>query len=195
MFTGIVETIGTIQSIEPNKNNLSFRISCPFTDELVIDQSIAHNGVCLTVDDIDNGEYRVTAIDETLAKTNLGTLKVGDNINLERSVKANDRMDGHIVQGHVDTTATCNKIAEVEGSWIFSFDYDPNDGNKLVGKGSICINGVSLTIVDVQESSFSVAIIPFTFEHTNFNELKEGDAVNLEYDIIGKYVEKIMKKR
>ena len=163
-------------------------------DVLKIDQSIAHNGVCLTVIGIKDAAYTVTAIEETLSKTNLGILKLGDKINLERCMKLGDRLDGHIVQGHVDQTAICKNIEELDGSWKFTFEYDASQNNITVEKGSICVNGVSLTVVDSKENCFSVCIIPYTFEHTNFCNLKIGTIVNLEFDIIGKYISKLIKK-
>lgn len=188
MFTGIIESQGTIESITETGSNKTFTLSCPFTAELKIDQSLAHNGVCLTVVDIQKNQYSVTAILETLTKTNLDALTTGNKINLERCMLANGRLDGHIVQGHVDQTAICENIINENGSWIFHFNYDASTNNYTVTKGSICINGVSLTVVDSAAGKFSVAIIPYTFEHTNFHQLKIGDTVNLEFDIIGKYV-------
>ncbi len=194
MFTGIIESTGKIISTTNELSNKVFEISCAFTDELKIDQSIAHNGVCLTVTAIQDKNYFVTAIQETLLKTNLGRLKQGDKVNLERCMPANGRFDGHIVQGHVDQTGICTSIKDQNGSWVFEFDYDPAQGNMTVEKGSICINGVSLTVVNSSITGFSVAIIPYTFEHTTFNLLKQGDVVNLEFDIIGKYIKKLYKK-
>ena len=192
MFTGIIETLGTIQDIQKEGSNLHFTLSCAFVDELKIDQSVAHNGVCLTVVAIENNQYRVTAIDETLLKTNLKELKIGDNVNLERCMPANGRFDGHIVQGHVDTTAVCKNIQEKDGSWVFTFQYESD--NITVEKGSITINGASLTVVDSKDKSFSVHIIPYTYEHTSFHQLNIGDSVNIEFDIIGKYVARLLKK-
>ncbi|MBW7867194.1 MAG: riboflavin synthase [Brumimicrobium sp.] len=192
MFTGIIETLGTIQDIQKEGSNLHFTLSCAFVDELKIDQSVAHNGVCLTVIAIENNQYRVTAIDETLLKTNLKELKIGDNVNLERCMPANGRFDGHIVQGHVDTTAVCKNIQEKDGSWVFTFQYESD--NITVEKGSITINGASLTVVDSKDKSFSVHIIPYTYEHTSFHQLNIGDSVNIEFDIIGKYVARLLKK-
>ena len=188
MFTGIIESHGIIESIVENGSNKTFTLACAFTTELKIDQSLAHNGVCLTVVEIQNAFYSVTAILETLNKSNLGSLKIGDKVNLERCMLANGRLDGHIVQGHVDQTAICEKIIHENGSWVFHFYYDSSTNNYTVAKGSICVNGVSLTVVDSLKGKFSVAIIPYTFEHTNFHLLKIGDTVNLEFDIIGKYV-------
>lgn len=194
MFTGIIENTGTVTTLKKDAANLHISIKSSITDELKIDQSVAHNGVCLTVIAIENSIYTVTAIDETLAKTNLKYLREGSKINLERAMKLGDRLDGHIVQGHVDQIAACTNIEEVEGSWIFTFEYDPSLNNITIEKGSITINGVSLTVVNSKESSFSVAIIPYTYQHTNFNTLKLNDTVNLEFDVVGKYVQKLMKK-
>lgn len=192
MFTGIVETIGIVKKIEIDKSNKIFTIESPFTNELKIDQSVSHNGVCLTVTDIEQNEYKVTAIEETLTKTNLNTWKILDKINLERCMKADGRFDGHIVQGHVDTTAKCIDITNRNGSWMFTFHYQ--NENLTVEKGSITVNGVSLTVVNSKETEFSVAIIPYTFEHTNFHQLKIDDQVNIEFDIIGKYVAKMLNR-
>ncbi len=194
MFSGIIEESGKVVSINKEQSNLHITVRSPFTSELKIDQSIAHNGVCLTVVDIMNDNYTVTAIDETLQKTNLGLLKVGDNINLERCMRLGDRIDGHIVQGHVDQTAVCNKVEETNGSWLFGFEYDSSKNNVTVEKGSICVNGVSLTVVYSTANSFSVCIIPYTFEHTNFSSIKQGTIVNLEFDILGKYISKLMHR-
>ena len=188
MFTGIIECTGKVVEIKSEKNNLHFYIEAPFTSELKIDQSVAHNGVCLTVTELNSSIYAVTAIQETLQKTNLGQLKVGDKINLERCMLMNGRLDGHIVQGHVDQTGICTAVEEQNGSWFFTFEYDSTAKNITVEKGSITVNGVSLTVVNSGKSEFSVAIIPYTFEHTNFHQIKKGDAVNLEFDIVGKYV-------
>ena len=194
MFTGIIEQLGTVKKIEKNKGNIHLTIDASFTPELKIDQSIAHNGVCLTVISIKNNEYSVIAIKETLEKTNLGNLSPGDKINLERCMKIGDRLDGHIVQGHVDTTAICNKIETTEGSWIFSFEYTKKSISEMtVEKGSITVNGTSLTVVNSKDSKFSACIIPYTFENTSFKYLKKGDQVNIEFDIIGKYVARMMK--
>ncbi len=193
MFTGIIEQLGTIQKIEKEQSNIHFHVQAEFTNELKIDQSVAHNGVCLTVVSIDNDTYVVTAIDETLERTNLGQLKIGSLVNLERCTKIGERLDGHIVQGHVDTTGICTKIEDLNGSWKYFISYTSND--VTVEKGSITINGVSLTVVDSEPNGFSVCIIPFTYEHTNFHALKVGDSVNLEFDIIGKYVSKLLAQR
>lgn len=191
MFTGIIESLGIVRNIQKEENNLRISIQCSFTSELKIDQSVAHNGVCLTVVAIKDDVYDVIAIDETLKRSNLGLLKAGDKINLERCTKVGDRLDGHIVQGHIDTTAKITKIIPQQGSWLIYFQYD-NKENVTVQKGSICVNGVSLTVVDSGKNSFSVAIIPYTFENTNFEKLKVGDLVNIEFDIIGKYVAKLL---
>lgn len=190
MFTGIIECFGIVKSLTTEKDNLHIEIDSPFSGELKVDQSVSHNGVCLTVTSINGNHYTVTAIKETLLKTNLGSLKVGDAINLERSMVMNGRIDGHIVQGHVDTTAICSDVSENNGSWRYTFEYAGNNdkGYMTVEKGSVCINGVSLTVVDSNSDSFSVAIIPYTFENTNFKFFKPGTVVNLEFDIIGKYV-------
>ena len=194
MFSGIVEEAAKVVRLEKDKDNLHITVSCSFADKLKIDQSVAHNGVCLTVVDLKEGEYTVTAIKETLQKTNLGLLEVGDKINLERSMRMEALLDGHIVQGHVDQTAVCTSIEEVNGSWYFTFKYDPSLGNITVEKGSVAVNGVSLTVVNSKDDEFSVAIIPYTYEHTNFHQFKAGTVVNLEFDILGKYVTKLMKQ-
>ena len=194
MFTGIIEALGTIQKIETEGTNKHFWIDGPFTNELQIDQSVAHSGVCLTVVDIVGDRvYKVTAIDETLVKSSLGKLKEGDLVNLERSMKLGDRLDGHIVQGHVDQTATCTKVTEEDGSWIFTFSYNDQAGNITVEKGSVTVNGTSLTVVNSKPGEFSVAIIPYTYENTNFKTIQPGTVVNLEFDVIGKYVERLLK--
>jgi riboflavin synthase len=194
MFTGIVEAMGSVQRIDKEGTNKHFWIDCPFTSELKIDQSIAHNGVCLTVVDIVGDRvYQVTAIDETLKKSNLGKLEQGDAVNLERSMLMGARLDGHMVQGHVDQTATCTEVTEEDGSWIFTFSYDDKGGNITVEKGSISVNGTSLTVVNSKPGRFSVAIIPYTYENTNFKDIKPGTEVNLEFDVIGKYVERILE--
>lgn len=193
MFTGIIEELGTVKQLNRTENNLHLTIEAKMTPELKIDQSVAHNGVCLTVVAIEGSEYVVTAIEETLQKTNLGGLSVGDPVNLERGMKLGARLDGHIVQGHVDQTAVCTKIEALEGSSYFTFNYDASLQNITIEKGSITVNGVSLTVVDSRDNEFSVAIIPYTFEHTTFRHLKEGDTVNLEFDVIGKYVKRLIK--
>lgn len=192
MFTGIVEQLGIIVSIIKENDNVHFTVQASFTGELKIDQSVAHNGCCLTVVSIDNNQYVVTAIAETLLKTNLGTWQVGTKVNLERCMQMNGRLDGHIVQGHVDTTAKCIKIEDQNGSWKFTFQYAQHAEHITVEKGSITINGTSLTVVDSLETEFSVCIIPYTYEFTNFHTLRVGDYVNLEFDIIGKYVAKLL---
>lgn len=193
MFTGIIENTGKIVKIEKESANFHFWIECDFLNELKIDQSIAHNGVCLTVVEISGSLYRVTAIDETLKKTNLGELKPGNLVNLERCMRVNDRLDGHIVQGHVDQTAVLKSLTNQNGSHLLGFSYNEVDsGFVTVSKGSVCVNGISLTVVDSEPGYFSVAIIPYTFEHTNLKNLKIGDTVNLEFDIIGKYVKRLM---
>lgn len=191
MFTGIIEGLGLLKKKEIEEENVHFFFSSLFVDELKIDQSVAHNGVCLTVVDIKDGMYKVTAIKETLNKTNLGLLRSGDEVNLERCMLANGRFDGHIVQGHVDTTGKCEEIINQDGSWEFIFNYQ--DSQITVQKGSITVNGVSLTVVNSELNRFSVCIIPFTFQHTTFKNLKIGDTVNIEFDIIGKYVSKLLK--
>lgn len=195
MFTGIIETLGVVSRLEREKENLHITIKNDLAQELKIDQSIAHNGVCLTVVDIEKDEYTITAIKETLLKTNLGELRENDIINLERAMKLGDRLDGHIVQGHVDQTAVCTDIKEEGGSWVFSFEYDPSLNNITIEKGSVTINGTSLTVVNSKKNSFSVAIIPFTYEHTNFHTFKKGTVVNLEFDVIGKYVARLQELR
>lgn len=194
MFTGIIETLGTIREIENDGGNIHFIIESNISNELKIDQSVAHDGVCLTVVALNDRKYRVTAIQETLDKTRLAEWKKGMSINLERCMPANGRFDGHIVQGHVDTTAKVTKIKEDNGSWRFYFSYAPSADFVTVKKGSITINGVSLTVVDSSQDSFSVAIIPYTYEHTGFKNLKVGDSVNLEFDIVGKYVAEMMRR-
>ncbi len=190
MFTGIIETLASVERIEKEGTNVHFTFSCNFTNELKIDQSVAHNGTCLTVIAIEGNNYTLTAIEETLIRTNLGLLEVGDVVNLERCTKVGSRLDGHIVQGHVDTVGTCVDIIEMDGSTEFVFEYDYDD--VTVSKGSVTINGVSLTVVQSEDKLFSVHIIPYTIEHTNFHTLKKGSKVNLEFDIIGKYVRKMM---
>jgi riboflavin synthase len=192
MFSGIVECLGEVTGLRNDATNVHISVRAPFTPELKIDQSVAHNGVCLTVVQINGDIYTVTAIDETLKRTNLGLLKTGDQINLERCTRIGDRLDGHIVQGHVDTTATCISREDLNGSWVFHFLYEKSPGHVTVQKGSICINGVSLTVVDSAAEAFSVHIIPYTMEHTNFRDIHAGTLVNLEFDIIGKYVARLM---
>ena len=194
MFTGIIEASGKVESIEKDQDNLHLYCSCSFTNELKIDQSLAHNGVCLTVVAINGPIYKVTAIKETLDKTNLSALKVNDLVNLERCMPANGRFDGHIVQGHVDQTATCTERKELNGSWMYTFTYDASKGNITVEKGSITINGVSLTVVNSTADGFSVCIIPYTYEHTNFKNIQVNSIVNLEFDIVGKYVARLVAK-
>lgn len=194
MFTGIIETLGKVEQLEREGSNLHITVSSAISDELKIDQSVAHNGVCLTVVQVQPGCHMVTAIDETLQKTNLGELQTGDLLNLERCMQLNGRLDGHMVQGHVDQTAVCSSVLEQDGSWIFTFNYDAAAGNVTVEKGSVCVNGISLTVVNSQAGSFSVAIIPYTFEHTNLQGVKPGTKVNLEFDIIGKYVARLLNK-
>lgn len=195
MFTGIIEAFGQVTLLEKEGKNLHLTLKSPLAKELKIDQSLAHNGVCLTVVDCNLESYTVTAIEETLQKTNLGLLKIGALVNLERAMKLGDRLDGHLVQGHVDLTAKCISQKRLEGSWLFRFSYDNKSPHITIEKGSITVNGVSLTVVDSNENEFSVAIIPYTFEHTNFKLLEEGDLVNLEFDMIGKYLTKLYLKR
>jgi riboflavin synthase len=194
MFTGIIEVLGIVQSIRQEGSNKHFIIESPISSQLKIDQSVSHDGVCLTVVKVDGSSHTVTAIDETLQKSSLGKLKQGDAINLERCMLANGRFDGHIVQGHVDQTGTVKSVKETNGSWVFDFEYDPSLGNITVEKGSVCVNGVSLTCFNAINNGFTVAIIPYTYEHTNFKSLKAGDTVNLEFDIIGKYVKRLLGK-
>jgi riboflavin synthase len=189
MFTGIIEEIAEVVALEKEGSNLHMTLKSSITKELKIDQSVAHNGVCLTVVEINGGEYTVTAIKETLDKSNLGLLKVGSKVNMERCMKLGDRLDGHMVQGHVDQTAKCTEIKEAKGSYVFTFKHKESD-NMTVEKGSVCVNGVSLTVVNSKDTSFSVAIIPYTFEHTNFHTFEVGTVVNIEYDILGKYISK-----
>ena len=196
MFSGIVEEAATVVHLEKEQENLHITMRCSFTDELKIDQSISHNGVCLTVVRIEGDTYTVTAIKETLLKSNLGLLRVGDKVNLERSTRLDARLDGHMVQGHVDLTAVCTGISEAEGSWYFTFSYEPSSEEHItVEKGSVSVNGVSLTVVNSRERSFQVAIIPYTYEVTNFHQFEVGTVVNIEFDIIGKYVARILKAR
>lgn len=195
MFTGIIETLGTVNSIRHEQRNIHLTIASTFSDELKIDQSVAHNGVCLTVVGVMPGMHTVTAVEETLLKSNLAQLKVGERVNLERCTIAGGRLDGHIVQGHVDQTAVCTHIEDRDGSWLFTFTYDDSAGNITVEKGSIAVNGISLTVFDVENDHFSVAIIPYTYQNTNLGKLKVGDTVNLEFDIIGKYVSRLLALR
>jgi len=193
MFTGIIETLGCVKKIKKDQGNTHFTIQTNITNELKIDQSVAHNGVCLTVVEIFDDNYVVTAIKETLDKTNLDNLFVDEEVNIERAMKLGDRLDGHIVQGHVDQIAVCTEIIENDGSWIFTFSYDSNANNITIEKGSITVNGVSLTVVGSKSNQFSVAIIPYTYENTNFCKLEQGSVVNLEFDVIGKYVARLHK--
>jgi len=195
MFSGIVEEAASVIYLKKDQDNLHITMSCSFANELKIDQSLAHNGVCLTVVKKEENTYTVTAIKETLLKSNLAHIKPGDRINLERSMKLNERLDGHLVQGHVDQTAICTNVTEAGGSWYFTFEYDPGKSNITVEKGSITVNGVSLTVVNSKPSSFQVAIIPYTYENTNFHQIKSGTVVNLEFDIIGKYVSRLLELR
>jgi riboflavin synthase len=194
MFTGIIETLGKITDLKQDQGNLHITVESAIAHELKIDQSVAHNGVCLTVVAVADGLHVVTAIEETLNKTSLSHLKIGEPVNLERCMQMNARLDGHIVQGHVDQTAVCTAFKELDGSWEYTFEYDAAIGNVTVEKGSICVNGISLTVVNSQANSFSVAIIPYTFEHTNLHNVREGSVVNLEFDIIGKYVARLMNR-
>jgi len=196
MFSGIIEEFATVVAISRDKDNIDFTMKCSFVDELSIDQSVSHNGVCLTVVNIENGTYTVTAMKETLERSNLGLLRVGDKVNVERSMLMNGRLDGHIVQGHVDMTAECIKMEDANGSTYFTFRYDYDKemalrGYFTVDKGSVTVNGVSLTVCNPTENTFQVAIIPYTFEHTNFCDIKEGSVVNLEFDILGKYIARL----
>ncbi|MBO6531803.1 MAG: riboflavin synthase [Muricauda sp.] len=195
MFTGIIETLGKVEKLEKEGGNLNLTVSSGITSELKIDQSVSHNGVCLTVVSINGDSYTVTAIEETLNKTNLGDLKVGDTVNLERAMVLGARLDGHIVQGHVDQTAVCQSVAEQDGSWVYTFIYDSKLNNVTIEKGSITVDGVSLTVVDSQKDKFSVAIIPYTYEHTRFHAYKVGTRVNLEFDVVGKYVARLLELR
>lgn len=195
MFTGIVEVLGKIIDLTHEEDNLHLKVESSFTEELKIDQSVSHNGVCLTVTSIDGDCYTVTAIKETIQKTNLSKVAIGDVINLERGMKMNARLDGHIVQGHVDQTATCSQIKEENGSHVFTFTYDSSLSNLTIEKGSITVNGVSLTVVNSKKDSFSVAIIPYTYNHTTFKTFRVGTVVNLEFDVIGKYVQRLLKLR
>ena len=188
MFTGIVESAGTVKDVISNGFNKTFWIGSSLSGEFKVDQSVSHDGVCLTVEEVKDGMHRVTAIEETLQKTNLGSWQVGTTINIERSLLLNSRLDGHFVQGHVDTTAVCRKRVEKQGSWEFAFEFPKKFAALVIEKGSVCINGISLTAFNVKRKTFTVAIIPFTFEHTNIKEVNPGDAVNLEFDMIGKYL-------
>ena len=197
MFSGIVEEAAKVTALKQDKGNLHITMQCSFVNELKIDQSVAHNGVCLTVIDKTEGTYTVTAINETLERSNLGLLKVGDKVNLERSMIMNGRLDGHIVQGHVDQTAVCTDVHEVDGSWSYTFEYPfdkvmAQQGYMTVEKGSVCVNGVSLTVCNSKDNSFQVAIIPYTHEYTNFSQIEKGTVVNLEFDIVGKYISKMI---
>ena len=192
MFTGIIEDLGKIEKLEREGDNLHITVTSSLSPELKIDQSVAHNGVCLTVVQLNNSNYTVTAIEETLSKTNLGTLNESDVVNLERAMILGTRLDGHIVQGHVDQTAICKEVTSKDGSWIFTFEYDSKLNNVTIEKGSITVNGVSLTVVNSKPTEFSVAIIPYTYEHTTFKNFKKGTVVNLEFDVIGKYVKRLM---
>ncbi|MGS2741336.1 riboflavin synthase [Sinomicrobium sp. M5D2P17] len=193
MFTGIIEELGTVTNLVPEKDNLHISVKSSITSELKIDQSVSHNGVCLTVVSLDGDEYTVTAIKETLERSSLGNLKKGDTVNLERAMKLGDRLDGHIVQGHVDQTAVCSDIKNANGSWLFTFTYDASSSNITIEKGSITIDGTSLTVVDSGTDFFSVAIIPYTYEHTNFRNYRTGTVVNLEFDVVGKYVARLLE--
>jgi riboflavin synthase len=195
MFTGIIEDLGTVEHLETDGGNLHLTLKTSITSELKIDQSVAHNGVCLTVVEINGDNYVVTAIKETLDKSNLEELTKGDTVNIERAMKLGDRLDGHIVQGHIDQTAKCVSISEQNGSWLFTFEYDASQNNVTIEKGSITVNGVSLTVVNSQLNTFSVAIIPYTYDHTTFKNFKVGTVVNLEFDVIGKYVKRLNELR
>jgi riboflavin synthase len=194
MFTGIVECLGIVKRIEKEGGNLHFTVESSISDQLKVDQSLAHNGVCLTVVGLsdDRSSHTVTAIQETLEKSHLGTLAVGDFVNLERAMKLGDRLDGHMVQGHVDQTAVCTRVSEANGSWVFGFRFEDTANNLTIEKGSITVNGVSLTVVNSGVNTFEVAIIPYTYQHTNFKSIREGSLVNLEFDVLGKYVSKLL---
>ena len=192
MFTGIIESLGEVKSINKSEANINFTIKSSLANELKVDQSLCHNGVCLTVVDVSENYYCVTAINETLLKTNLKNLRVGDLVNLERSMRMNGRLDGHIVQGHIDQTGTCTSIENYDGSWVFDFNFDAKQKNITIEKGSITINGVSLTVINSKKNSFSVAIIPYTYENTNFCKFIKGEIVNLEFDVLGKYIAKMI---
>ena len=191
MFTGIIESLGTVKEVQKENDNLHLTIASSITNELKIDQSVSHNGVCLTVVALSEDAYTVTAIRETIEKTNVGDWEVGDIVNLERAMKLGDRLDGHIVQGHVDQTGICKNIKSANGSWYYTFEYDENWNNITIEKGSITVNGVSLTVVNSKKNEFSVAIIPYTYEHTNFKNFKTGTKINLEFDVVGKYVARL----
>lgn len=193
MFTGIIEAAGEVKEISSSGTNKTFWVQAALLHELKIDQSLAHDGVCLTVEEMNNGLYRVTAVEETLRKTTLSQWKVGSSINLERALRFSDRLDGHFVQGHVDATGICEKIKDHKGSWEMTFSFPKNFSPLLIEKGSICLNGISLTVFNVKKKAFTVAVIPYTFEHTNLKNLSEGDQVNLEFDLVGKYI--LKKKR
>lgn len=195
MFTGIIEDLGKVTHLKRELDNLIITIKSNIGQELKVDQSVAHNGVCLTVTAIKDNEYSITAIKETLSKTNLGSLQIGDEINLERAMTLGNRLDGHIVQGHVDQVGVCKSIKKEKGSWVFNFEYDGTSKNITIEKGSIAVNGVSLTVVDSGVNAFSVAIIPYTFDYTNFKSIKVGDLVNLEFDVLGKYIQKLLELR
>ncbi|MFT4780939.1 MAG: riboflavin synthase [Psychroserpens sp.] len=195
MFTGIIEDLGIVTKLDKKQGNLNLTVKSTLTNELKIDQSVAHNGICLTVVAISGDNYTVTAIKETIDKTNIGDLQQGDIINLERAMKLGDRLDGHIVQGHVDQVGTCESVKEEDGSWLYSFSYDASLGNVTIEKGSATVNGVSLTVVNSKKNNFSVAIIPYTYEHTNFKHLKKGSKINLEFDVLGKYIQKLYEAR
>ena len=194
MFTGIIESVGEIKSIVQNQKNIDMEILSPISGELRVDESISHNGVCLTVTEFNSKSHKVTLVDETLKKSNFSNVKVGSLLNLERSMKANGRLDGHIVQGHVDGTGKCIRIVDQSNSWLYTFKISKDFSNYIIEKGSICVNGVSLTCFDIKEGQFTVAIIPHTYEFTNFNLINIGDLVNIEFDILGKYINKILKK-
>lgn len=194
MFTGIIEALAKVKEVRPDRTNKSFCFESSISNELQVDQSVSHDGVCLTVTRVEGNSHWVTAIDETLSKSTLGLFKVGDEVNLERCMIANGRFDGHVVQGHVDQTGKCASVKDENGSWLYTFEYDPAAGNITVEKGSISINGVSLTCFNSKDNGFSVAIIPYTYKHTNFHQIKSGDQVNLEFDIIGKYVKKLLNR-
>ena len=194
MFTGIIESVGEIKSIVQNQKNIDMEISSSISGKLRVDESVSHNGVCLTVTEFNSQSHKVTLVDETLKKSNFSKIKLGSHLNLERSMKANGRLDGHIVQGHVDDTGKCIRIVDQSNSWLYTFKISKDFSNYIIEKGSICVNGVSLTCFDIKEGQFTVAIIPHTYEFTNFNLINIGDLVNIEFDILGKYINKILKK-